>query len=319
LNPRGLRWWFAKKAASISVYLESLVSNELKKGARVRHPSVAEWGLGLVLEDSDGDHVRVFFTEVGEKKMSLKVVQPIVVTGEAAQSAILDNLKIEGGRVAVKYKSLSSSIDYFRREFPGGFFGDRYACHERDHKDAIREEIQTALSREKMCSLLDAGEHRAICDLAIRLTGVQANAMIFKSEKISLRDGLKSDESCHLFAKTLYAVLHGDDEFDARFDAFADALQVVGAAKWTVATYFLFFMHPDVHMFVKPTITQNAAGVCAFDINYKPRVNARTYRSVLAFSRYLRDEIGDLKPRDMIDVQSFMWCIAPGTYGPNDV
>src|SRR5690349_15610 len=101
---------FAKKAASISVYLESLVSNELKKGARVRHPSVAEWGLGLVLEDSDGDHVRVFFTEVGEKKMSLKVVQPIVVTGEAAQSTILDNLKIEGGRVAVKYKSLSASI-----------------------------------------------------------------------------------------------------------------------------------------------------------------------------------------------------------------
>jgi len=294
------------------------MSNDLKRGVRVRHPNIPAWGLGLVLDDSDGERVRVFFTEVGEKTMSLKVVRPIVVTGPAAHSAVLDNLKVDCGKSTVKYKSLSASVDYFRSEFPGGFFGDRYARHEREHKEKIRDEIQLELSHKKMRSLLNVGEHRAIGELAIRLTGAQSNAMIFKSEKIQFRDGLKISENCRLFAESLYAVLHGTDEFAARFDAFGDALRVLGAGKWTIATYFLFFMHPDAHMFVKPTVTQNAADVCAFDINYKPEVNARTYKAILAFSTYLRDHIADLRPRDMIDVQSFMWCIAPGSYGPSD-
>ena len=39
----------------------------LKKGERVRHPIKAEWGLGEVLEDSNGEKVRVFFVGTGEK------------------------------------------------------------------------------------------------------------------------------------------------------------------------------------------------------------------------------------------------------------
>ena len=61
----------------------------------------------------------------------------------------------------------------------------------------------------------------------------------------------------------------------------------------------------------KPTITQHAAALCGFEINYRPEVNWLTYDLVLKFSQYLKDELVDLRPRDMIDVQSFMWCIAP--------
>ncbi len=67
-------------------------------------------------------------------------------------------------------------------------------------------------------------------------------------------------------------------------------------------------------MFVKPTITQYSSELCGFEINYKPQLNWLTYKSILDFSNYLFSELSDLNPRDMIDVQSFMWCIAPGTY-----
>lgn len=63
-------------------------------------------------------------------------------------------------------------------------------------------------------------------------------------------------------------------------------------------------------MFVKPTVTQNAAAVSGFEINYKSQLNWVTYKQVLAFSQYLHRELSELKPRDLIDVQSFMWCIA---------
>lgn len=286
-----------------------------KKGDRVRHPKMDAWGLGLVLEDSDGSKVRIFFEEAGEKVVALSHVQPIVVSGSDAESSVLDNLKIDGGKVSVRYKSLKASTRYFLQEFPGGFSGERFHRHERDHKDEIAADVQKALARSAMEALLDAGKYREICDRALKLTGVRANAMIFKNEKMALRDGLSSDEAAKKFSLSLFEVLHGSEDFDERFDAYAACLEEIDACKWTTATYFPFFMYPGRHMFVKPTITQNAADVCAFEINYRPEVNAKTYRSILEFSDYLMQSIAQLEPKDMIDVQSFMWCIAPGTYG----
>jgi hypothetical protein len=49
-----------------------------------------------------------------------------------------------------------------------------------------------------------------------------------------------------------------------------------------------------------------------FDIHYRPALNWRTYRSVLAFAQYLKVALVGLSPRDMIDIQSFLWCMAPG-------
>ena len=103
-------------------------------------------------------------------------------------------------------------------------------------------------------------------------------------------------------------------DLEERFMQFSRALEEIGAAKWTTASYFLFIAFPDRYMFMKPTVTQSAAEVSAFEINYRPKLNWLTYKSVLAFSDYLKYELSELKPRDMIDVQSFMWCIAPGKY-----
>jgi hypothetical protein len=62
---------------------------------------------------------------------------------------------------------------------------------------------------------------------------------------------------------------------------------------------------------IKPTITKNAADICGFDLHYRPALNWATYSAVLRFSELLKNSLVDLKPRDMIDVQSFMWCIRP--------
>ena len=289
------------------------------KGDRVRHPTRAVWGVGLVLEDSCDAKARIFFEEAGEKTVSLSHVEPVIVSGAEADSLVLDNLKIDKRAVSVRYKSLNASIDYFLKEFPEGFQGARYKYHERNHKQEIRDAVQKQLARSFYDDLLRAEDFSEVCSRAFKLTGVCANAMIFKNEKMALRDGLKSESAQRNFALSLYDVLHKEEDFDASFDAFANCLTSLGAGKWTVATYFPFFMNPERHMFVKPTITQNAADICAFDINYRPEINARTYRSVLGFSQHIKQGIARLEPQDMIDVQSFMWCIAPGTYTAADL
>ncbi|MBN2286918.1 MAG: hypothetical protein JXI43_10755, partial [Tissierellales bacterium] len=157
-------------------------------------------------------------------------------------------------------------------------------------------------------SLLKSEDYAEITRLALRI--VNATNLIFPNEKMSLKDGLDSVRSQKEFAEALHSLLFGREQLEHRFVAFANVLENINAAKWTTATYFLFIMHPDKYMFVKPTVTQYSSELCSFEINYRPQLNWLTYKSVLAFSRYLFSEISELKPRDMIDVQSFMWCIA---------
>jgi hypothetical protein len=73
-----------------------------RKGDRVRNPNVEAWGPGLVLEDSDDRMVRVFFVEAGERTLMLSHVKPVKVVGAEAESSVLDNLKIDGGKVNIR-------------------------------------------------------------------------------------------------------------------------------------------------------------------------------------------------------------------------
>ena len=52
-------------------------------------------------------------------------------------------------------------------------------------------------------------------------------------------------------------------------------------------------------LFVVPTI--------GFDLLYASRPSWETYESLLAFAATVRRDLRDLRPRDMIDIQSFMW------------
>ena len=76
----------------VSFYEEKSMS--LKEGDRVRHPTKTEWGLGKVLEDSNGEKVRVFFVEAGEKTISLKYVILDCIPKEEAANPVLDNLRV---------------------------------------------------------------------------------------------------------------------------------------------------------------------------------------------------------------------------------
>lgn len=285
---------------------------EYRKGDRVRHPTKDDWGLGEVVENGNGESVRVFFVGVGEKTLSLGYVQPVKVIGDEAAHPVLDNLKISRSGNGIKYRSLPQSIQFFLEQFPEGFYGDKFKKHEREYKDKAHALAQELLGKNVFRSLLESEDYDEIVRSALKV--VNATNLIFPNEKMSLKDGLVEPVAQRAFSKTLFTLLYGEEELELRFVAFAKALEDIDAAKWTTATYFLYIVHPSKYMFVKPTITQYSSELCGFEVNYKPQLNWLTYKSVLGFSEYLFSEISELNPRDMIDVQSFMWCIAPGTY-----
>ncbi len=63
-----------------------------QKGDRVKHPVMSDWGIGEVLETSEGINICVYFAEVGEKTLSQNYVDLLKVKKEP--HLILDNLPV---------------------------------------------------------------------------------------------------------------------------------------------------------------------------------------------------------------------------------
>ncbi len=112
---------------------------EYKKGERVRHPTEDDWGLGEVLADSNGETVRIFFLNAGEKTIVLKYIQPLKVLGEGSTHPVLENLKIGKSASGIKYQNLSQSIQFFLKEFPVDFTA----------KDSIKKNENTKTKRTR--------------------------------------------------------------------------------------------------------------------------------------------------------------------------
>ena len=267
------------------------------------------WGLGRVLEDPAAGKVRIFFSNVGIKTMSL-LTNLVVVKGEDAIDPILDNLKIVGSDEKSSYKTLAVLKQQFRNQFPEGFYGEKYQLEERNYKIEAHKLARRLFCRTDLEKAIKSRNFAELCDNARKL--VQATNLVFPNEKMNFSDGLSLSAFQEKFSESLYDLLFAGSDLERSFSSFCKVLVEIGSAKWTVATYFLFIMYPDEHMFMKPIVTSKAAEICAFELNYKPELNWLTYEKLMVFSRYLKKELADLKPRDMIDVQSFIWCTGNG-------
>lgn len=89
------------------------------------------------------------------------------------------------------------------------------------------------------------------------------------------------------------------------------ALKPYECAKWTVATYLPFLWRPDEHMFLKPEVTKDFAARVGhrFASDYEARLDFAVYESLLDLVSRTAAELAELKPRDRIDVQSFIWVV----------
>jgi hypothetical protein len=200
----------------------------------------------------------------------------------------------------------------FLRYFPGGFRDDTYIAWEREYKWETHLRWEEALGRNTMRGLLRAGDFGEVAARAIRVEQRSRHSMIFSFEKMALRDAVKSTAGARAFATGLYDFLHGSGEPKRRFERW---VEVVGnlprrqtrVLTWPLVTVFGFIAQPDVHIFLKPTVTRIAATAYGFDFAYASRPSWETYASMLQFAETVRRDVRDLRPRDMIDLQSFIW------------
>lgn len=200
----------------------------------------------------------------------------------------------------------------FLRFFPKGFRDETYLAWERDYKWETHQRWEEALSQDEFRRLLHRGEYSEIAARAVRTEQRSRHSMIFSFEKMALRDAVKSAAGARAFATGLYDFLHGRGSDEARFIAWCETVAALPRKQtrvltWPLVTVFGFIGQPDKHIFLKPNVTKIAAGKYGFDFQYRSKPNWETYSSLLAFAETIRNDLRDLRPRDRIDLQSFMW------------
>jgi hypothetical protein len=198
----------------------------------------------------------------------------------------------------------------FLRFFPGGYRDPKYRAWERDYKWKAHERWEEALYGAAMRSLLRSGRHDEVARTAV---GIESRTnLLFSFEKMALRDAVRSGPGARAFATGLYDFLHGAGSDDRRFERWCETVaglprRQTRVLTWPLVTVFGFIAQPDRHIFLKPRVTRVAAAAYGYDFAYTSRPNWDTYASLLGFAERVRKDTRDLHPKDLIDLQSFIW------------
>jgi hypothetical protein len=205
----------------------------------------------------------------------------------------------------------------FLRFFPGAFNDQTYLEWERNYKWKAHLQWNELLDFSGFRALL---QKRKFSDIASHALKVESRTnLLFSFEKMAIRDALKSSGGARAFSTGLYNLLYGPGTLENKFEAWRDVVAVLPRKQtrvltWPVLTVFSFIAQPDTHIFLKPNVTRIAAQQYNFDFNYQSRPAWATYASLLTFAENIRRDLRDLRPRDMIDIQSFIWVMGSDEY-----
>ena len=209
----------------------------------------------------------------------------------------------------------------FLRFFPGGFHDQRYLDWERNYKWEAHRRWRSELAEKTFRSLLDAGEHDRI---AARAVAIESRTnLLFSFEKMALRDAVRDSAGAVAFAQGLFDLLHGGGDLRTRFERWVEVVaglprRQTRVLTWPLVTVFGFLAQPDTHFFLKPMVTRAAAREYDFDLPYRSRPGWETYAAVLELAAVVQRDLADLRPRDLIDVQSFLWVQGSAEYDESE-
>jgi hypothetical protein len=205
----------------------------------------------------------------------------------------------------------------FLSYFPDGFRDETYVETERAFKWQAHREWEAQLGRNQLGGLLARKKYK---EAATRVVRIEARTMLlFSFEKMALRDAALSSKGARPFVTGLFEWLYGPGSEPEKFARWCDVVAALPRRQtrvltWPVVTVFGFIARPRPHLYLKPTVTKAAAAAYDYPFEYRSRPNWRTYANLLDFARTVRRDIADLRPRDMIDIQGFLWVLGSEEY-----
>ena len=193
--------------------------------------------------------------------------------------------------------------------FRDGFFDSDYLSSERAYKDAAASFIAAHIPIE-----VAAHASPEVCELANK--AFAKTNMATPIEKTRVQALLRSSDGPHYLNA---AAELATGSAGVALSTMDKLMRKHGQPSWPCATYFPFFWRSNAAMFLKPQITKDFAERVghSFLHDYDARLNGDTYASLLDLATQCEGKIEEMKPRDRIDVQSFIWVV--GAYTDADI
>ena len=212
-------------------------------------------------------------------------------------------------------RSIPGNIETFLAKFPLGFGDPAYEKAEKNDKAKASEACQEELSAQAFLAAREARDPAPLIEVVKKIVS-KTNLIQGSFEKPKLFDAIREERNSAPFLAALEDLMHGSGDAPDRLERFSSHMQTLGLRKWTYGTYFLFLSDPHNCMFVKPEGLKEALDATAYPLTYHSTPTAALYRQILAFARWVEVKLRDtsdarLVPTSMIDVQSFIWHMAP--------
>ncbi len=194
----------------------------------------------------------------------------------------------------------------FLRYFPKGFRDETYIDWERGYKWNAHEQWLAVLAAREFKALLAQKKFAEIAAHAVRIESGHEFAVLVREDgaarcgeiagrRAGIRDRpLQIPPRARRRGKEVHSV--------ARLPR-----RQTRVLTWPLVTIWGFIAQPERHFFLKPNVTRRAADAYGFDFQYQSKPIWETYAHLLEFAEAVRHDLRDLRPRDMIDIQSFLW------------
>lgn len=292
------------------------MANTCDVGDIIINEKAPSWGRGKVVA-VDGPKLHVVFEHEGgraAKVVDTRYATIRVLKGESVP--LLDALppmKKDGAthEFAHERVTVAALVERFNQTFPGAYSSARYKDEERNFKDAACADFDRLLGHGLAEQLVADRDGAVIAKRIKEVVGTLG--LLASQEVIAFSDALKTSDTAVLYLGALTKYLAAKDIDESAFAPYCDAVEAlpkVGALKvftWPVLTLLPYLAQPHRHMFLKPSVTKEAADAMGFDLRYESAPNWVTYQRLLLLSRELFKVLEPLGARDMIDVQSFVW------------
>ncbi len=278
----------------------------------VRHIKKSEWGIGKVLSESD-NKIKIDFLNCGIKLLNSKIaiLEEVLDEGEIGkfkEDKLLTSLSNKKNKKNTQVETIpvEDLISRFLEIYPKGFYDEAYLKKERENKEKISKEFNKYFSKENILQIIKDDKYSDICEISKKL--ISATKIIHSIEKTNFRKAISCEKNQKEFVNIINEFFYlnkgvGKEEFAL----FKDFFSKIDCNKWTIVTYFLNMITPKEYPFLKPKVSKKAAEVFGFDLNYNMIPNWQTYSSLLNYCKKLKLDIDELKPRDYIDIENFIW------------
>jgi hypothetical protein len=226
-------------------------------------------------------------------------VRKVQIDGDTADD-VWRRLHDEAGKTNPKYFGFDGARARFLHWFKDGFQSQRYLDLERGYKGAAKSKLDATVPIDEALNGSGYGERV--------LHVFRDTNLLSPFEKTRLQDVLRGPTADD-FIRAAARFTTGDRK--PALLQMERALKPHDSAKWTVVTYLPFLWRPDEHMFLKPEATKDFAARVGhrFHLEYEAALNLAVYESLLDLADKTTAELADLRPRDRIDVQSFIWVV----------